>query len=30
VEGETVISLQSCVPIPTFEHRLIVRGELVS
>jgi sortase A len=30
VEGKTVISLQSCVPIPTFDHRLIVRGELVS
>ncbi len=30
VEGMTVISLQSCTPIPTFEHRLIVRGELVS
>jgi sortase A len=30
VEGETVISLQSCIPIPTFEHRLIVRGQLVS
>jgi sortase A len=30
VEGATVISLQSCTPIPTFEHRLIVRGELVS
>jgi sortase A len=30
VEGKTVISLQSCTPIPTFEHRLIVRGELVS
>jgi sortase A len=30
VEGSTVISLQSCTPIPTFEHRLIVRGELVS
>jgi sortase A len=30
VEGKTVISLQSCVPIPTFEHRLVVRGELVS
>ena len=30
VEGETVISLQSCAPIPTFEHRLIVRGALVS
>jgi sortase A len=30
VEGKTVISLQSCVPIPKFDHRLIVRGELVS
>ena len=30
VEGKTVISLQSCTPIPTFKHRLIVRGELVS
>ncbi len=30
VEGKTVISLQSCTPIPTFEHRLVVRGELVS
>ena len=30
VEGRTVISLQTCVPIPTFENRLIVRGELVS
>jgi sortase A len=30
VEGKTVISLQSCTPIPTFEDRLIVRGELVS
>ena len=30
VEGKTVISLQSCTPIPTFEHRLIVRGELAS
>ncbi|MGH3088652.1 MAG: sortase domain-containing protein, partial [Rubrobacteraceae bacterium] len=29
-EDETTISLQSCVPIPTFENRLIVRGELVS
>ena len=29
-EGKTVISLQSCPPIPTFENRLIVRGELVS
>ena len=30
VEGRTVISLQSCTPIPKFDHRLIVRGELVS
>jgi len=30
VEGKTVISLQSCTPIPTFENRLIVLGELVS
>ena len=30
VEGKTIISLQSCTPIPTFENRLIVRGELVS
>ena len=30
VEDKTVVSLQSCVPIPTFENRLIVRGELVS
>jgi sortase A len=30
VEGETVVSLQSCTPIPTFENRLVVRGELVS
>lgn len=30
VEGKTVVSLQSCVPIPTFENRLVVRGELVS
>jgi sortase A len=29
VEGETTVSLQSCVPIPTFENRLIVRAELV-
>ena len=27
--GRTLISLQSCVPIPTFENRLVVRGELV-
>jgi sortase A len=30
VEGMTVVSLQSCIPIPTFEYRLVVRGELVS
>lgn len=30
VEGSTVISLQGCTPIPTFENRLVVRGELVS
>jgi sortase A len=30
VEGKTVVSLQSCTPIPTFENRLIVRAELVS
>lgn len=30
VEGKTVVSLQSCTPIPTFENRLIVRGELVT
>ena len=29
VEGETIVSLQSCTPIPTFENRLIVRAELV-
>jgi sortase A len=29
VEGMTVVSLQSCTPIPTFENRLVVRGELV-
>ncbi len=30
VEDKTVVSLQTCTPIPTFENRLIVRGELVS
>ena len=30
VEGKTTVSLQTCTPIPTFENRLIVRGELVS
>ena len=29
VEGKTTVSLQTCVPIPTFENRLIVRGELI-
>jgi sortase A len=29
VEGRTVVSLQSCTPIPTFENRIVVRGELV-
>jgi sortase A len=29
-DGRTIISLQSCTPIPTFENRLVVRGELVS
>ena len=29
IPNKTVISLQSCTPIPTFENRLIVRGELV-
>jgi sortase A len=28
-EGRTIISLQTCVPVPTFENRLVVRGELV-
>lgn len=30
VPNKTTISLQTCTPIPTFENRLIVRGELVS
>lgn len=29
-DGRTIISLQSCTPAPTFENRLVVRGELVS
>jgi sortase A len=29
VPGRTIVSLQTCVPIPTFEKRLIVRAELV-
>ena len=28
--GSQIISLQTCTPIPTFENRLIVRGDLVS
>ncbi|MDQ3386988.1 MAG: sortase, partial [Actinomycetota bacterium] len=30
VEGKTIISLQTCTPIPSFENRLIVRAELVN
>ncbi len=30
VEGKTVVSLQTCTPVPSFENRLIVRGELVT
>ena len=30
IAGKTVISLQSCTPYPTFENRIVVRGELVS
>jgi sortase A len=29
-DGRTMISLQTCTPIPTFENRLVVRGELVN
>ena len=29
IPGKTTISLQTCTPIPTFENRLIIRGELV-
>ncbi len=29
VAGKTVVSLQSCTPYPTFENRIVVRGELV-
>ncbi|MCA3748466.1 MAG: sortase [Rubrobacter sp.] len=29
VAGQTTISLQTCTPVPTFERRLVVRGELV-
>jgi sortase A len=28
IPGKTTISLQTCTPIPTFENRLIIRGEL--
>jgi sortase A len=30
VDGKTTISLQTFTPFPTFENRLVVRGELVS
>ncbi len=30
VVGKTVVSLQSCTPYPTFENRIVVRGELIS
>ena len=30
IPNKTTISLQTCTPIPTFENRLVVRGELVS
>jgi sortase A len=30
VPNKTVISLQTCTPIPTFENRLVIRGELIS
>jgi sortase A len=29
-DGRTIISLQTCIPAPTFQKRLVVRGELVS
>jgi sortase A len=29
VAGKKIVSLQTCFPAPTFEKRLIVRGELV-
>ena len=29
VPDKTTISLQTCTPIPTFENRLVIRGELV-
>ena len=30
VPDKTIISLQTCTPIPTFEDRLVIRGELES
>ncbi|MDQ3966660.1 MAG: sortase, partial [Actinomycetota bacterium] len=30
IPDKTVISLQTCTPIPTFEDRLVIRGELKS
>jgi len=30
IPDKTTISLQTCTPIPTFENRLVVRGELVT
>lgn len=30
VTGKTVVSLQSCTPYPTFENRIVIRGELLS
>ena len=30
VDGKTIISLQTCDPIPSFENRLVVRAELMS
>jgi sortase A len=29
-DGRTIISLQTCTPVPSFENRFVVRGELVS
>jgi sortase A len=30
VRGKQIVSLQTCFPAPTFEKRLIIRGELAS
>lgn len=30
IKDKTTISLQTCTPVPTFENRLIIRGELVT